>query len=75
MQENIWKWFLRLLITVAMLLLIAILVIIATNLPEAFDAVQDVGTAAERAARSVTETSNLAYDLLEAEAEYQGIGR
>ena len=66
--EDVWKWFLRLLITVVMLLLIAILGIAAVNVPGAFDTVDKFGAVADSAgkvARSVDRTSERAYEVLE----------
>ena len=67
-MEDIWKWFLRLLVTLALLLLIAILGLVAVNVPGVFDTVDKFGNVAEsadKAARSVAKTSDLAYDALE----------
>ena len=68
MMESIWKWFLRLLLTVVLVLIIAILGLVAYNVPGVFDTVNKFGDVAEsggKAARSVTRTSELAYDVLE----------
>ena len=66
--EDLWKWFLRLLITVVMLLLIGILGLVAVNVPSVFDTVSklgDVADSAGKAARSVVRISERAYEVLE----------
>ena len=65
MVESIWKWFLRLLVTVASLLTISILGLVAFNVPGAFDNANRFGDAAEKDAKSVTKTSERAYDAIE----------
>ena len=62
MAESIWKWFLRLLVTAALLLTISILGLVAVNVPGAFDNVSRFGDAAEKAAESVTKPSERTYD-------------
>jgi len=76
--EDIWKWFLRLLIAVAMLLVITILGLVAVNVPGAFDTVNrfgDVAESAGKAARSVDRASERAYEVLEEMREEGDNGR
>ena len=78
MIEDIWKWFLRLLITVVMLLVVAILGFVAVNVPSAFDTVSkfgDVADSAQKAARSVDRTSERAYEVLEEMQDDEENGR
>ena len=65
MAENIWKWFLRLLVTAALLLTISILGLVAVNVPGAFDNVNRFGDATEKVAKSATKTSERTYDAIE----------
>lgn len=74
MAESIWNWFKRLLLTIIMLLVISILGLVAVNVPGVFDTVNKFGDVAypvSKAAKSVTDTSELAYDVLEKISEEQ----
>ena len=65
MAESIWKWFLRLMLTVVLFLIISILGLIAVNVPSVFDSVDSFTESTDKAARSVIKTSERAYDALE----------
>ena len=67
-MERVWRWFLRLMLTVVLLLVRSILSLVAVNVPRVFDIVyefSDVAVSVEKAARSVNKTSNCAYEELE----------
>ena len=72
--ENVWKWFLRLMLTVVLLLVISILSLVTVNVPKVFDTVYeiaDVAQSVEKASKSLTKTSERAYEVLEENSNQQ----
>ena len=68
LMETVWKWLLRFMYTVTLLLVMTLLALGIFTIPRLWDAVEKLGGAAgtvENAARSIQDASEKAYDALD----------